>query len=207
MTRSVCLQPLLTARRPPFKAPHRHNVDGARFSEDFESATAGGCGVSENGPEPSCGAGSFGSSPSIASWNVTHAAFASGASVSTAGDSTPSSSIGTEFARIAAMRRWNADRAGHAIGGALKGRKPCVDSGHATRNRARKPVPRASASPPDRSKKISLCSTSCGTAGCSGWGDAQPVFLDFLQPSSRDIYPPLSGTEGAGPPSMRAPNA
>jgi putative DNA primase/helicase len=29
---------------------HRHNVDGARVSEDFESATADGCGVSENGP-------------------------------------------------------------------------------------------------------------------------------------------------------------
>lgn len=41
---------------PPFKAQHRHNVDGARVSEDFESATADGCGVSENGPEPSCDA-------------------------------------------------------------------------------------------------------------------------------------------------------
>jgi putative DNA primase/helicase len=47
----------LPAYIPPTEAPHRHNVDWARVSEDFESATAGGCGASENGPEPRRDAG------------------------------------------------------------------------------------------------------------------------------------------------------
>jgi putative DNA primase/helicase len=45
------------ARYLPTKTSQRHNVGVARVSEDFESVTAGGCDVSENGPESSCGAG------------------------------------------------------------------------------------------------------------------------------------------------------
>ena len=50
------------------------------------------------------------------------------------------------------MRRWNAASAGQSSGASVNGRNPCVDSGHATRNRARKPMPRGS--PPDLSKKL-----------------------------------------------------
>jgi Protein of unknown function (DUF3631) len=41
----------------PSKAPHRHKQGGARDPEDFASATGGERGVSENGSEPSSGAG------------------------------------------------------------------------------------------------------------------------------------------------------
>jgi hypothetical protein len=38
---------------PPFKGAQRHNVGGARVSEDFENVTDGACYVSENGLKPS----------------------------------------------------------------------------------------------------------------------------------------------------------
>jgi hypothetical protein len=45
------------ARYLPTKTSQRHDAGVARVFEDFESVTASGCDVSENGPESSCGAG------------------------------------------------------------------------------------------------------------------------------------------------------